>query len=161
MTTKEGFQAMQKMLEPWIQQFYKENEFEKIEKVNESLKQDSTPIYQEDFDNAKGLLYERLEKFEEEEKEWLKKVDKRSLFIFFGMIIISLIIGLLVICIPAHAAFSSEGVNQWAQVFSNARGNPSADYERQRYQQMQQEQHELQMELLKEQIRQLKKQKNR
>lgn len=81
-----------------------------------------------------------------------------------GMIIgsiVAFIIGLFIICIPAHAAFSPEGVNQWAQVFSNARGNPSANYERQRMQQMQEEQHELQMELLKEQINQLKNKKQK
>jgi hypothetical protein len=69
--------------------------------------------------------------------------------------------GLGITFIPAYAEFSPEGVNQWANVFSNARGNPSANYERQRMQQMQEEQHELQMELLKEQIAQLKKQKRR
>lgn len=61
----------------------------------------------------------------------------------------------------SYAGFSPEGVNQWAQVFSNARSNPYADKERQRIQQMQQEEHDLYMELLREQINQMKKQKNR
>lgn len=170
MTTKEGFQAMAKVLEPTMEKWLEENnnvvdkifeekvvnkvmnEFDNVSKSTDLL------IIGDDYTHVGAM---NLLSVNDPRNRLGKNKNKRSLFIFFGMIIISFIIGLVVICLPAHAAFSPEGVNQWSQVFSNARGNPSADYERKRLQQMQQEQHDLQMELLREQIDQLKKQKQR